>query len=283
METTSEEVPETGEVNVGKRVSMIVDGKLKFLWRYPCSRSQREAEEFFMRWVRLGSVEPPTSQHVGTIDQQQKAEDSGKSGQGIPSAAVDTPVRPDGPKSPPRKKKAGRQGTECRDRWRLGIEFVVLVVGAISLGLLFFTLQETIQATRAATLAAKAAQDQATTAKIEALIAQKQMELSERPWVSVEVAAATPLSIDKNGLHLMVLFTLKNLGHSPASYIRLERETLLVGDTGAAYSKQQEICAPLRKQIHVSSQGGRTLLPGEQAVELRGVGFKKVDFDKART
>jgi hypothetical protein len=62
VETTGEKVSKDRKVTMGKRIPMVVDGELKPLYKRPHSRSQQEAEEFFMRWVRLGSAEPPGHQ-----------------------------------------------------------------------------------------------------------------------------------------------------------------------------------------------------------------------------
>lgn len=49
-----------------------------------------------------------------------------------------------------------------------------------------------------------------------------QLEVSERPWLSVDPIRFSNLSFDKNGGHFAVKFLITNVGHSPATHVQLE-------------------------------------------------------------
>jgi hypothetical protein len=55
--------------------------------------------------------------------------------------------------------------------------------------------------------------------------AREQLELSMRPWVSVEFDILQPLSFDTQGVSIKVRLRIKNIGHSVASKVMF-RETL---------------------------------------------------------
>lgn len=48
--------------------------------------------------------------------------------------------------------------------------------------------------------------------------AERQLEASERPWVSLDMNIFGPLIFDNNGANLHVRFSLRNYGHSPAMF-----------------------------------------------------------------
>jgi hypothetical protein len=52
-------------------------------------------------------------------------------------------------------------------------------------------------------------------------LTQAQMVLSNRPWISVEVAPSSPLFFDERGCVLMLQVTTRNVGHSVAKHISL--------------------------------------------------------------
>lgn len=68
-----------------------------------------------------------------------------------------------------------------------------------------------------AIFSAQAAQSTANTAA-------KQMELTERPWMSVQLSPDGPLIFDNTGAHLTVVLASKNSGNSPAIRVRAEVE-----------------------------------------------------------
>jgi len=45
---------------------------------------------------------------------------------------------------------------------------------------------------------------------------QRQLEMSERPWIRPDIFLAGPLTFDKNGMHVILSVGVKNIGHSVA-------------------------------------------------------------------
>ncbi len=64
-----------------------------------------------------------------------------------------------------------------------------------------------------------AAIDAARAASRAAEIAHKQLEATDRPWVSVGISINSPLTHDKAGVHVTFSFTPQNVGRSPAQGI----------------------------------------------------------------
>src|SRR5258708_1915010 len=50
-------------------------------------------------------------------------------------------------------------------------------------------------------------------------VMEKQLHLSERPWVSADIHIAQPLEFDQRGAVLGLTIRLKNVGHSVAQYV----------------------------------------------------------------
>ena len=52
---------------------------------------------------------------------------------------------------------------------------------------------------------------------VQSSITRKELELSQRPWVSLEnFSIASPLTFDRNGARVTIGWEVKNTGHSPA-------------------------------------------------------------------
>jgi len=94
-----------------------------------------------------------------------------------------------------------------------------------------------------------------------------QLELSERPWISLEnFTIESPLTFDKNGFHLTVGYEVKNTGHSPA--IRGFWQTdffLQFAETPSPVKKRNDACkvAMTRSTTVTNSQLTETWFPGD--------------------
>jgi hypothetical protein len=72
---------------------------------------------------------------------------------------------------------------------------------------------QTKRADRANALADRSADAAEATSKIAA----QQLEVADRPWVSIDMNLVGPLTFDENGANVKTLMTMKNSGHSPAT------------------------------------------------------------------
>ncbi len=108
----------------------------------------------------------------------------------------------------------------------------------------------------------------AETAKIQANAAAKQLELSERPWLSAQISVYQPLTIDEKGGRMGIRAMLKNTGHSVALDVRFSGDiiTLLTPGLDTITAGYAGLCERLRKRAEGEPSGfsGSILFPGEQ-------------------
>jgi hypothetical protein len=82
----------------------------------------------------------------------------------------------------------------------------------------------------------------AEAAKSAADTAAKQLEMTDRPWVAIEVAITSPLIYDDKGVRLDFSFVPKNIGHSPAQNVLIAPELLPVFMGDDVSEAQKRIC-----------------------------------------
>jgi hypothetical protein len=94
-------------------------------------------------------------------------------------------------------------------------------------------------------------------------ISQKQLEMSERPWISVSLPLITePLTIDSSGnVSTAIQFDAKNIGRTPAKEVIEEVPFVLTG--GFVYPTLQKLCSVNAGDTSVSGPIGQTLFPNE--------------------
>lgn len=111
-----------------------------------------------------------------------------------------------------------------------------------------------------------AANKQAVSAATQALTAQREYELSERPWVYADVMLAKPLTYDVNGASITVRFILRNVGHSPAASTLINMAAYPQGAPSRASDpilEQKKLCDPMRLYPPDPHAGGFTLFPNQ--------------------
>lgn len=91
---------------------------------------------------------------------------------------------------------------------------------------------------------------------------QQQLEVAQRPWISVAVSLAGPFTFTADGgATLKVQFDLKNIGNSPARDVWIESEVFLLDEERHdTVEEQSKLCEPMRR---VSNSFGEFLFPGE--------------------
>ena len=135
------------------------------------------------------------------------------------------------------------------------ITLVAAVAGLAGIGVLL----KTLNATRIA----------ADAAKIQATTAQREFELSERPWVYVKnISPNDDLTYNKRGARYSFRFTLSNVGHSPAAatWVYIDPYFTGMGKTIDYLIAQRATCDPLRKRKRNSRTLGTTLFPGQEKI-----------------
>ena len=106
----------------------------------------------------------------------------------------------------------------------------------------------------------------ADSARRAAKTAQRQLELSERPWVAVlDAAIRSSLVFDDKGAHTEVSFVLKNTGHSPALSVSISPElTTVCTNCPKPVYVEERACKDAK---HSSKFVSYTIFPGETFVE----------------
>ena len=99
--------------------------------------------------------------------------------------------------------------------------------------------------------------------------ANKQLEMSERPWVyASNWSLSEPLSFAEKGGKISISAVLKNVGHSPAINARFDGRLISFSSTLELHRLQVDYCHSLRDSLQkrppILGLGGDTIFPGEQ-------------------
>jgi hypothetical protein len=161
---------------------------------------------------------------------------------------------------PPIEHKA--QATHCKPDqtplWKIVLETGAVAVGIVVASIYYGQLKEMQKATTASTKAADAAKSAAETAA-------SQLELAQRPWVSITPNQITGLSGDVNALNISVKVTLRNSGPTPA--VKWDTDARLFPFTGNPQDMQQIKQRVCRSAVEVSVTSEKILIPGAPPVE----------------
>jgi hypothetical protein len=114
---------------------------------------------------------------------------------------------------------------------------------------------------------ATASQTAANAAKSSAETASKQLELLDRPWISVAFAPESPITFDNEQMRLNLGVHLKNVGHAVATNVVIAYEPFLTDDPfHKVLSRQKTLCDKTKKDT-IGMNSGRleiTLFPSAE-------------------
>jgi hypothetical protein len=100
--------------------------------------------------------------------------------------------------------------------------------------------------------------------------AQKQLDMSERPWVGIDrVEPVSPLNFDRTGGHLSLSFYMTNFGHSPARDIRVIARLVplpLDKDHWDFAAEQKALCVSFRYLHDENGWAVTTIFPNSNDV-----------------
>jgi hypothetical protein len=173
------------------------------------------------------------------------------------------------PPPPTDEEIAEKKYRERRDKTKYRIEKWGLFVLSIYTAFTGFMAWQMKESTKAAARAANAAQ--------------KQLEMSERPWITVALSVNGPLQFDSRGWATVhVQSVMKNVGHSVATHITLYPSI----DMGTEHllkiiGKQSYNCEFMRNNIDNSGVNVITLFPEESHIDNFAFQLTKEDIDKA--
>jgi hypothetical protein len=118
-------------------------------------------------------------------------------------------------------------------------------------------------------------------------VSQKQLDLSERPWVSADVEISQPLSFGTQGNPAIGLaITMKNVGHSLATHVAV-LAVLVPSDMNfydTSIKRQNEVCSRLENgetPFAAAPNGGYFLFPSGSATRYEFIGIDKKSVDAA--
>jgi hypothetical protein len=133
---------------------------------------------------------------------------------------------------------------------------VALGVGLIALS----TLGDIKKQTRIGLRAARAARDGAKATQRSVESSELQIELAERPWISVKVSVCGPLTVRTEGVYVPVLIELNNSGHTPAIGVGIDPQVhvLNVGKPHPFEALKKQCEGSLARE----GTGGEIIFPG---------------------
>jgi hypothetical protein len=115
--------------------------------------------------------------------------------------------------------------------------------------------------------------------------ATKELELSQRPWVSLDnFTVESPLIFDSNGAHVTIGFEIKNTGHSPGIRGFWQPDFFLqFTDNPSPVKKREDACkfTAIRSTKVTDSRIAETWFPGDPIPKSIVVGVESSDIAKA--
>jgi hypothetical protein len=111
-----------------------------------------------------------------------------------------------------------------------------------------------------------------------------QLDLSERPWLQVDLAIRSPLIVSKDGISFSVETILKNTGNSPAASVYMESRMRVASDWPfkLMLKEQNSLCDRVRTSVAANQDTLETLFPKtEKEPNFWHVGVTKAELDQA--
>ena len=119
------------------------------------------------------------------------------------------------------------------------------------------------QADRTKTIANQAIV-QADAAASAAQIAAETLEVTQRPWITQVAEIGAPVMFSVNGASITFLFTLDNVGHTPAEKVWVEAKLINIVSSGTpSIEEHQRVCNGPATTAPKSFTLGETLFPGK--------------------
>lgn len=132
----------------------------------------------------------------------------------------------------------------------------------------------------------RAMQGEAEAAKRAANTSAQQLDMTERPWLRMDLALNAPAILDQDGFHVNLKVTLKNVGNSPAIAVMMEPRFFIepqkLGQDLEIRDKQEALCDDMKKRALINLTLLPTLFPGSDPVPTNWpMNISKVAVDAA--
>lgn len=121
----------------------------------------------------------------------------------------------------------------------------------------------------------------ADAATVAAETAAQQLELSERPWIRVDMQLNAPLTFDKNGLNTSSIITMTNIGNSVAVNLGGQSELVLQPfgpNREFLRAKQDALCESLKA---TNEKYGDSLFPKGLTSRIWNIGVSRKELEEA--
>lgn len=128
------------------------------------------------------------------------------------------------------------------------------------------------RSTQASLKAANAAQSAAQTAS-------SQLELTDRPWLSADVAMASPFTFDTSGGHIAFVLSLKNDGPTPA-YAWIETNFFIGG--ASQFAERDHFCHEAQLREKANPHFTQTVFPGRAIPQTIAVSITSAQIEDHR-
>jgi hypothetical protein len=123
----------------------------------------------------------------------------------------------------------------------------------------------------------------ANAAKSAADTAASQLELAQRPWLSiVDARVLSDLTFGQNGGQVTFGFTIKNSGNSPAVDVWVGPELYLPDDTGSWETELRRTCTDPQEAKPSQPENGAVIFPNISTPFKIGTSMSNKDMDKGR-
>jgi len=123
----------------------------------------------------------------------------------------------------------------------------------------------------------------AAAATAQATTVQKELELTQRPWMEGELQFTSPLRIDSDGAHTTVKLTIKNTGRTPAITVWRTSKIFAGGnDIETMEQWENEVCNERAPNVTSGRPNGFTVFPKTQNSSEGLLSIDKATITQAR-
>lgn len=115
----------------------------------------------------------------------------------------------------------------------------------------------------------------------------QELEISERPWISVAPVQFSGLTFDNNGGRFTIRLLIKNTGHSPATHVQLQAKLIPIKFGQEVFSEpvkeQRRLCNSASTRKGREEFAAFTLFPDEQTTRDAGMSMTPDEIKSAET
>jgi hypothetical protein len=164
----------------------------------------------------------------------------------------------------------------------LGTQIVMAVVTSVGIAVAVFTLKDINKNVTDS-------HAQAIAAATQAQITQREFELSQRPWISLDPVQVSDLSFNPNGTATFTIkFLIQNTGHSPATHTQLQAKLIPAKFNESGIFKQpaeqqKRLCDSARAHVERHELFPFTLFPDQKTTRDAGMSMTPDEITKAKT